>query len=48
MANHERLLMREGEMREFPSQENPNITTKIRKSIDAPQTLALKIGAPVI
>ena len=48
MANHERLLMIVDELREFPSQQNPNITTKTRKSIDAPQTLAQKIGAPVI
>ena len=48
IANHERLQNLHGDTYTFPSHDNSNVSAKVRKSVDAPKKLFLKIGAPVI
>ena len=48
LHNHSKLYSIPGEPRIYISEEGRGISTKMRKSVDVPQKLVLKIGAPVI
>ena len=48
MANHDKLLQMEGELMTYTSSDNPNVSKKLRRSVDAPYILCLKVGAPVL
>ena len=48
LMNGERLKEMEGEMKVFRSQDGTAISKQMRKQVDAPCNLALKINAPVV
>ena len=48
LFNQSKLQSAPGIWKLYRSEEGPNVSHKMRKSVDVPKTLALKVGAPVL